>query len=202
MIEIPSDLHPDLVPYAFLLGSWKGLGVGQDPHVTDAAPARPVTEGAPTPEPGSFNFSQEVVFGHEGAGRFLSYRSRVWLLDADGKEGRLLTAESGYWRPGPDRQVEVLLAHDEGFVEVWVGERDADRPKIEIVTDAVARTATAIDYSGGHRLYGLVNGDLLWAFDRAAHGEPLKSYLSATLKKQAPQDGIVFDIGGDATGAG
>ena len=46
----------------------------------------------------------------------------------------------------------------------------------------VARTATAKEYTAGHRLYGLVDGDLLWTFDMAAVGHPLTSHLSARLK--------------------
>ena len=37
----------------------------------------------------------------------------------------------------------------------------------------VARTASAKEYCAGHRLYGLVEGELLWAFDMAAVGQPL-----------------------------
>ena len=50
-------------------------------------------------------------------------------------------------------------------------------------TVSVARTETAKDYTAGHRLYGLVNGDLLWAYDMAAMGNPLQPHLSATLKR-------------------
>ena len=47
----------------------------------------------------------------------------------------------------------------------------------------VARTATAKEYTAGHRLYGLVNGNLMWAYDMAAMGRPLQSHISAELKQ-------------------
>ena len=90
---------------------------------------------------------------------------------------RPLAQETGYWRPQPDGSSRSLLAHPTGFVEIWVGE--ADGAKIELRTDVVARTETAKDYTAGHRLYGLVEGDLLWAFDMAAVGQPLQPHLSA-----------------------
>ena len=55
--------------------------------------------------------------------------------------------------------------------------------KIELQTDVVARTESAKEYAAGIRLYGLVDGDLLWAFDMAAVGQPMQSHLSARLVK-------------------
>lgn len=163
MIEIPDDLHPDCVPIAWLLGRWEGAGVG----------------GYPTIE--SFQLGQEIEFGHNGK-PFLTYQSRTWALDETGRPGQPLAMETGYWRPQPGgTEIEVLLAHPTGIVEIWVGEIAG--AKIELRTDVVARTKTAKEYSAGHRLYGLVEGDLLWAFDMAAMGEPLQSHVSARLKR-------------------
>jgi hypothetical protein len=47
----------------------------------------------------------------------------------------------------------------------------------------VARTETAKEYSAATRIYGLVAGDLLWAMDMAAVGNPLTSHASAQLKR-------------------
>jgi len=157
-------VHPDLEPIAFLIGRWEGAGVG----------------GYPTIE--SFNFGQEIEFGHNGK-PFLSYVSRTWLLDEDGNRVRPLATESGYWRPQPDRQIEVLLAHPTGIVEIYIGE--VVFHKIELRTDVVARTASAKEYTAGTRLYGLVKGNLMWAYDMAAVGHPLTSHMSAELKKVA-----------------
>ena len=55
--------------------------------------------------------------------------------------------------------------------------------RAELRTDAVMRTASAKDYSQGHRLYGLVEGRLLWTFDMAAVGQPLGNHLAATLSR-------------------
>jgi hypothetical protein len=90
--------------------------------------------------------------------------------------------ETGFWRPQPENEVEVLLAHPTGYVEIWLGEIDG--AKVELRTDVVARTRTAKDYTAGHRLYGLVEGDLLWAYDMAAMDEPLQPHLSARLKRE------------------
>ncbi|GAA2215195.1 FABP family protein [Nonomuraea monospora] len=157
-------MHPDLEPIAFLLGRWEGAGVG----------------GYPTIE--SFNFGQEIEFGHNGK-PFLTYVSRTWLLDDAGNRVRPLATESGYWRPQPDRQVEVVLAHPTGIVEIYIGE--VVFHKIELRTDVVARTASAKEYTAGHRLYGLVNGNLMWAYEMAAIGHPLTDHMSAELKKVA-----------------
>jgi hypothetical protein len=162
-VELHPDLSPALVPVAWLLGSWRGLGVG----------------GYPTVE--EFRFSQEVSFSEAPGKPFLHYLSRSWLLDGDGTEVRPLAQETGYWRPGADGALEVLLAHPTGFVEIWLG--TADGAKIELSTDVVARTDTAKSYTAGHRLYGLVDGELLWAFDMAAVGEALQPHLSAKLRR-------------------
>ena len=107
--------------------------------------------------------------------------SRTWLLDDDGNPVRPLATESGYWRPQPDGGVEVVLAHPTGYAEIWLG--TVTGTKVELATDVVVRTATAKEYTAGTRLYGQVEGDLLWAYDMAAAGEPLQSHISARLKR-------------------
>ena len=165
-------VYPEaVVPISWLLGRWTGVGLGQYPTIE------------------SFRFGQEVVFGCDGR-PFLTYHSRSWLLDDDGNQVRPLAMESGFWRPRPGNQVEVLLAHPTGYSEVWAGTvtvTEIQGPVItgaraEISTDAVARTESAKEYVGGTRLYGLVHGELMWTFDMAAMGEPLQNHLAARLK--------------------
>jgi hypothetical protein len=160
--------HPDLGALTFLLGRWEGAGIG----------------GYPTIE--SFRFGQEISFSHNGK-PFLIYTSRTWRLDDDGRIGLPLGTESGYWRPRPNSQIEVMLAHPTGIVEIYLGEISGTR--IEMATDVVARTATAKEVTAGHRLYGLVGSgepgeqDLAYAYDMAAMGQELQPHLSAQLKR-------------------
>ncbi|GAA4234802.1 FABP family protein [Actinomadura meridiana] len=158
------ELHADLEPLKFLLGTWEGAGVG----------------GYPTIE--SFNFGQELSFTHIGK-PFLVYASRTWLIEEDGTLGRPLAVETGYWRPRPNNEVEVTLAHPTGIVELYVGNVAFSR--VELRTDVVARTESAKEVTGGHRLYGMIGEDLGWAYDMAAMGQDLQSHLSAQLKRVA-----------------
>ena len=170
-------MHPDLAPLAFLVGRWEGAGIG----------------GYPTIE--SFRFGQEISFTHNGK-PFLSYVSRTWRLDEEGRIGLPLGTESGYWRPRPDNGIEVMLAHPTGIVEIYLGEISGTR--IEMATDVVARTATAKEVAAGHRLYGLTgpglasadlaSADLAYAYDMAAMGQPLQPHLSAQLKRVSPAE--------------
>jgi nitrobindin-like protein len=186
MIEIPSDLHPSLVPLAFLLGNWTGAGVAS---LDEAG--------------GDRNFGQEVTFTHDGRD-FLEYASHSWVLDSEGKKERPLETETGYWRIDGERNVQVVMIRDQGVAEVWYGELADGKPQIDLATDAVARTAAAPGYTGGKRLYGYVKGDLLWAGERATPSAPMRPYMSAQLKKvvdpsewakdvvDLPDDGIAF----------
>ncbi|GGZ51194.1 FABP family protein [Streptomyces subrutilus] len=188
MIQIPSDLNPGLVPLAFLLGTWEGAGVFDFPGEEKC------------------NFGQEVVFGHDGRD-FLEYASHTWVLDAEGNKVRPLESESGYWRIDEDRKVEIVMVRDQGVVEVWYGELADQKPQIDVVTDAVARTAASGPYSGGKRLYGYVKSDLMWVGEKATPEVELRPYMSAQLKKvvspeevaemarnlpDMPDDGIAF----------
>jgi THAP4-like, heme-binding beta-barrel domain len=160
--QIPSDLHPDCAPIAWLLGTFRGSGHVDYPTIEKQA------------------FGQELIFAHDGR-PFLHYLSRSWIVDDDGNEVRPAAIETGFIRPQPDNQVEFVLAHSTGFVEVWYGE--VDGAKLELTTDAVVRTKSAKEYVAGHRLYGLVDGDLLWTFDMAAMGQPLQSHTWGRLKR-------------------
>lgn len=155
-------MHPDLEPLRFLLGQWEGAGV----------------VGYPTIE--STRFGQEVTFSHNGK-PFLIYASRAWQLDEEGRIGRPLSLETGFWRPQPDGQLEVLLTHPTGITEIYLGQ--VTGMKIEMATDAVMRTATAKEYTAGRRLYGMVGTDLAYAYDMAAMGQPLQAHASAQLKR-------------------
>ena len=109
---------------------------------------------------------------------------RPSLFDAEGNHVREAAQETGFIRPQEDGTLEFLLSHNTGFVETWHGEIHPDQPRFELTTDAVVRTSTAKEYTGGKRLYGYVNGDLLYAFDMAAMGQGLQPHTHAQLKRQ------------------
>jgi hypothetical protein len=160
--EISGDLHPDLMPIAWMIGRWEGSGKGTYPGTED------------------FDFGQQVDFAHNG-GNYLHYLSQTFEVGVDGKAVRPLTMETGFWRPQRDGSIEVVMCHPSGYAEVWYGAITGAR--IELATDAVVRTSTAAEYTAGQRLYGNVEEDLLWTFDKAAEGQSLQSYLWARLKR-------------------
>ncbi len=157
------ELHPALEHLAFLVGEWQGLGVVGYPTIDEA------------------RYEQELSFSHDGR-PFLAYSSKSWLIDEDGKRLRPSGCEAGFWRPGKNpRDVELLLTHPTGIVELSIGE--VVFHKIELISDLVARTETAKEVTGIRRLYGLVEGDLAYAIDLGAMGQPLQAHLSARLHK-------------------
>jgi THAP4-like, heme-binding beta-barrel domain len=161
--ELPDNLHADCAPIAWLLGTWQGNGHGAYPTIE------------------AFEFGQECIFTHDGR-PFFHYMSHSWIVDSEGNKLRDAAIETGFLRPKADGSLEWLLTHHTGFAEVYYG--NAEGAKIEVSTDAVVRTHTAKEYVAGHRLYGLVEGDLLWAFDMAAMGQELQPHLWGRLVRQ------------------
>lgn len=165
--ELDPDLPPPLAPLAWLIGTWEGAGV----------------VGYPTME--SVHFGQEIRCSHDGR-PFLEWHSHTWLLDEAGQKVRPLATELGVWRPveprdGDDTNVELLLTHPTGFVEMYAGV--AQPAKVELRTDAVLRSPHAKEYTAGHRMYGYVQSNLMWVMDMAAVGQQMQSHVSAELKR-------------------
>ncbi len=158
--ELPDNLHPDCGPVAWMLGRWGGRGHGDYPTIE------------------KFEYGQELVFTHDGR-PFFHYMSRATVVDDQGGKIRDGAIETGFLRPKADGSFEFLLTHNTGFVEIYLGQ--AEGGKLEMRTDAVVRTATAKEYAAGHRLYGLVEGDLWFAYDMAAVGQELQPHLWGRL---------------------
>ena len=76
----------------------------------------------------------------------------------------LRNAEGGF-------DIEVSIVHADGVSELYLGAIHG--PRIDVATDAVVRTAGAKVYAAATRMYGLVDGHLLWAWDIAALGREL-----------------------------
>ena len=196
MIELDASVPPELVPLSWLVGLWEGTGVV---HYVD---------GDETIE---HEFGQRLSFTHDGLG-YLNYNSYTWSLDGDNTPHVAETGYWRLSRPAHDGDhgpgmlpgvgakpyasaqavetlrnvnggfdIEVSLVHPGGVSELYLGH--VAGPRIDLATDAVVRTANAKPYSAATRLYGLVEGKLLWAWDIAALGNDLRTHASGTLTR-------------------
>ena len=159
------DLHPSLLPLLPLVGTWRGTGKGGYPTIED------------------FDYGQQVTFAHDGrAGAAV----RVARLDPGRRTAPCCA-------PAPGRPAGGGPARDRtSWRCCWPTPPASSRctwaarpatTQWELTTDVVARTATAKEVTANHRLYGIVDGALLYAMDMAAMGQPLQPHLSARLER-------------------
>ena len=196
MFTLDTNLPAELAPLAWLIGVWDGTGVV---HYRDGDRTR------------THEFGQRVSFSHDGL-NYLNYSSTTWLLDDENTPLNAeagywrLHRPSAAGDPGPGMlpgdgprpfataeqvetlraphggfDVEVALIHPSGISELYLGRTAGAR--IDLQTDAVMRSASAKEYSAATRLYGLVDGKLLWAWDIAALGNDLRTHASGTLTR-------------------
>lgn len=199
MFELPADLPADLVPLAWLIGVWEGTGVID----YEAAGTRFTGEFAHrasfSHDGGPYlNYSANAWLAAPGGaqGTPLVAETGFWRLarpatDADAGPGLLPPRDAAPVRTADDVEqlrnadggfdIEVALVHSDGVSEVYLGQ--VNGPRIDISTDMVVRTAGAKDYSAATRMYGLVDGHLLWAWDIAALGREMGSHASARLAR-------------------
>lgn len=201
MIELDAALPAEIVPLSWLLGVWEGSGViayrvGTDERqhefgqrvafthdgggylqyactawLTDdaVAPERRVPLFA---ELGYWRLTRPLGRGDPGPGMLPRLGTPVYTT-ADAVE-TLRTAAGGF-------DIEAQIIQPGGVSELYLG--TVAGPRIELGTDAVVRSASAKDYSAATRLYGLVDGHLLWAWDIAALGQDLRTHASGRLAR-------------------
>jgi hypothetical protein len=160
------EVSEELLSVLPLLGEWHGEGV---------------LSGAAGGSGQDLRFGQWVRFSHDGRG-FLAYESRTWRLTDDGAIVGPGARESGFLRPRGQDDVELLVTNPDGLVEIYVGTARTTT-SWELSTDVLARTPDAPDVSRAVRLYGIVDGALMYAIDRAGADEPLRPLMSARLER-------------------
>jgi THAP4-like, heme-binding beta-barrel domain len=196
MFDLDTTLPAEIGPLSWLLGIWEGSGVV---HYAVGDDVR------------EHEFGQRVSFSQDGL-PYLNYSSTTWLLDealtplaiesgywrlsrklADGDPGPAMLPGIGE-RPFQTADavetlrneaggfdIEVSLIHPGGVHELYLGR--VKGPRIDLATDAVMRSATAKEYAAATRIYGLVEGALLWAWDIAALGQDLRTHSSGRLER-------------------
>lgn len=160
--ELPDNLHPNCGPIAWLLGTWRGNGHGDYPTIE------------------KFQYGEELIFTHDGR-PFFHYFARSWIIDEAGEKVRDAHLETGFLRAVGDGKLELVLTHNSGLTEIWYGE--AADGKVELHTAGIGYTETAKEVTSGHRMYGNVEGELLYAYDMEAQGQELQPHLWARLKR-------------------
>ncbi len=165
-LRMGPDLHPGVLGLLPLVGVWRGEGEGNDAG-------------------GDYRFGQQIVVSHDGQ-NFLSWESRSWKLDTEGEYVEPDLRESGFWRIGEDDDIEFLVAHASGIIELYYG-APVSQTAWELATDAVVRTKSSPLIGGSKRLYGLVEqgGALAYVEERVDPDGALFPRLSAKLDRYA-----------------
>lgn len=169
----PEGLAPEVYPLSWLLGEWHGFGEVKYPGIERA------------------DIVQTAVFDHDG-GPYLKYSSTVALKGDNDAPGQIWAVESGFWRVPPQvpegielaagqHALEVILTDPSGLLTCYLG--TIGNGRIDLGSRFMAATESGPEVRGASRMYGHVRGELMWAWDLAAFGEELQSYMSAQLTR-------------------
>jgi hypothetical protein len=191
LFVLPEGLPIELTPLAFLVGKWSGTGVISLDGV-------------------EHEFAQQIEFAHDGG--VLTYISSAKLTDESGTVlpselgyWRIKRTRGDFdYGPGllpgvgaspfdsheslePYRtdkgafELEVSTIHPGGVAELYNGW--VKQARIELASAHGVAFEGAKTYRHSTRIYGLVEGALLWAWDIALPNQDLKSHASARLEK-------------------
>lgn len=201
MLRLPEGLPAELAPLAWLMGVWEGTGVlnypvGDDVRSYEFGQRMSFShDGLPHMNYSSYTW----LIDSDDTESFLqplATETGYWRLarpatDSDPGPGLLAgigepvfaTAEAveTLRNTGGGFDLDVSVLHPGGVSELYLGQiKDA---RIDLATDAVMRSTNAKAHTASTRVYGLVEGDLLWAWDIAALGRTLTSHASGKLAR-------------------
>ncbi len=188
VMRIPENMAPENYPLAWLTDSWFGGGILQYENVPPAA------------------YIHELRIDNEDGSPYLRISSNIWLakepaenidkeLSGQATYDRLtkdaLWATSvGYLRVNPQAekradeasQLEAMIASPSGNTQVWAGLIKG--PRLQLITDAIARSASALELNAAKIVAGNVESDLFYAYDMEAFGYEMQNYLAGRLSRQ------------------
>lgn len=160
MIVIPENLPERVAPLTWLLGTWQGWGTtttsDADSLVTFEFTARVV---------GNNVRSTLTVYSTDTAASLDSDTPALEGIQILRRRG-ILWEETAYWsvlnsedKP-EDKFLQVTTALSTGRAHLWVGK--VIGPRIRLLIDTIARSASAEAVTEGERMFGLVNSDIFW----------------------------------------
>ncbi len=199
MFVLPEGLPLELTPFAFLVGKWEGTGViSYRVNPDDEVPLER-------------EFRQRVEFDHDGSNA-LTYVSSAELIgddstalpseigywrlsrpaqDADHGPGFILGNGEPFLKTHEDLEklrnkeggfdISVSTLHPGGVAELYNGKIKGAR--IDLASAKGVAFEGAKTYRHSTRLYGLVEGALLWVWEIALPGGELIPHASARLER-------------------
>lgn len=153
-------LHPDVEPLAWLLGTWRGIGHGRYPTIQP------------------FDYGEELIFDHVGD-TYLTYSQRSWSLD----DHHAIHLERGFVRMGVGREVEWVVAHPLGLVEIAHGPVIGSAFEVATAPGLVGRTRTGLDVVSMIRRYTFRDDVLTYQLDMSTERTPLTIHLRGELRR-------------------
>lgn len=196
MFEIPENLPLSLAPLAWVLGRWQGWGMY-----------------------GTSEGEEDQVILQDIAADIVGEQMRLVItlyygtvqgeldptLNAAGglnviEPGDFLREETSYWRlatplavvpteTDEPRELQVTSSDTQGLGVLWVGA--AMGPRITLVSDVLARDASAPQAGNLHRMFGLVGGELFWTSEVTVDGEDPVVEISGRLQRVASANQVV-----------
>jgi hypothetical protein len=198
LFVLPDGLPLELTPFAFLIGKWEGSGVisyKADDDETEAT---------------EYEFKQRIEFAHDN--NVVTYISSAELIGdqtialpseigywrlarkqdaADHGPGMLPGAGEPTLKTREDLEklrnkeggfdIQVSVLHPGGSAELYNGKIKGAR--VDLASAHGAAFDTAKVYRHSTRLYGQVEGALLWVWDIALGDNQLKPHASARLER-------------------
>ena len=194
MLVVPEGLPLELTPFAFLVGKWSGSGVisyvhdstkedqeftqsvefsYDDQSVLGYVAKSTLSDGTPLPtEVGFWRLAKSPEASDHGPGLLTGVG--VKSITTHEQLETLRNKDGGF-------DIEASILHPSGISELYVGQIKGAR--VDLATDAVLRSSSAKEYTAATRMFGLVEGALLWVWDIAALGKPMASHASARLER-------------------
>ena len=194
MLVVPEGLPLELTPFAFLVGKWSGSGVisytqgaekseqeftqtvefsFDDQSVLGYVAKSKLSDGTPLPtEVGFWRLAKAAESSDHGPGLLPGIGTKS--ITTHEQLETLRNKDGGF-------DIEASILHPSGISELYIGQIKGAR--VDIATDAVLRSQSSKDYRAATRMFGLVEGALLWVWDIAALGNPMASHASARLER-------------------